>query len=290
MSKPTYLQGSVQIQERDKNILEFIHRFRVVTRLQIERMFFKNANSNAGYQRLRKLESEDFLKIYNLRSLNQAIYQITNKGVQVIGRHDEQLKKKGDSNRMYHSQIEHDLGLTDIAISILNLPHDISYQSENEIRGNSDYRYDHFIPDALLTLKEGLPLTLAIEYERTFKKPKLYEEKFYYMDKFREKYHRYLYVLEDLRKKSFFERVVSKSPNLSERNFMKRLLFVRLEDLISAPYECPIYTHLGSPFSMRRLFEEIRKMKMKILSDIPLIIKETNRWSRFSSIENDFVF
>ena len=256
VAKAKYLKFRLRIQKRDKEILNLIHRFRIVTIGQIHKVLFFHQKRISCYRRVRMLESQGYLKRHSLTYGAQNFYLITLKGVSVIGKMDQALEDKGQSQRVYNHQIPHDLGLVDIYCALSSLPHKIIYKTENEIRAQlkrTNSYENYFIPDAVLVLTSPLKLTLGIELELNIQSPKRYQERFYLMTKDLNKvYHKYLYVFENLNFKSFFiKQIVKNKYDL----LLKNILFVELNALMTHPYDCPFYTAKGNSFTLREFFK-----------------------------------
>jgi len=259
IAKPKYLKVHVQLQKRDKEILHFIHRFRICTLSQIHKGFFKGAKRISCFRRVRMLESAGYLKSHHLRMGLEKIYRLTLKGCSALGIYDQELSRRGENLRVYNHQIPHDLALVDIAIGLQSLPFKFSYLSENEIRSKFKNSWEGYICDAALILKEPIQYILGIEFELTVKADKKYLEKFGSLSNDKTNYNHYLYVLEDVELRHFFIKQAVKLKELTGCSPLSRLLFVELKALITHASTASIYTSQGKVFTFNDFYQTLIK-------------------------------
>ncbi len=258
-TKAKYLKGHLILQERDKDILNFIHRFRVVTLSQLHRAFFKDRKKISCFRRVRMLENSKFIKHHSLTYKAQKLYLLTVKGCAAIGVLDQELLKKGESARLYNSQIPHDIALVDVAIALQSLPFKISYLSENDIRSKLQNSFRSYISDAAIVIHEPVKLAIGIEVELSLKSPKKYHEKFRYFAHDEETYSKHLYILDNIELRHYFIKQVKEAERLYRINIAPLLLFVGLPSLIQNPYTCPLFTSDDNSFSFKEFFEALIK-------------------------------
>ena len=258
VAKAKYLKFRLRIQKRDKEILNFIHRFRLATIGQLHKALFCNQKRISCYRRVRMLESQNYIKRHSMTYGAQNFYLITLKGLATIGKIDQSLIGKGQNQRIYNHQIPHDLGLVDIFCALSTLPHKIFFKTENEIRSELNKEQEfrkYFISDGLIMIPEPLKLTIGLELELNIQSPKRYAERFSLMTcDLKRTYSKYLYVFDNLNYRSFFVKQLVKN---NRGPLLDNILFVELNSFITNPYDCLIYTGRGNSFTFRELFKRL---------------------------------
>lgn len=166
----------LMITERDKAILLYLFRNKVVSRAQMHKFFFRNASIKAVTQRLGKLSRYGLVKsIYFEKNGNShRAYTIDKKGVIFISNY---LPCEIQENRYKSDALEHDMALSEINFIFENLSmvYDVKTESELQSFGETidddgllpffEMRSDRAI---LVDGKNGRKY-LALEYERTLK-------------------------------------------------------------------------------------------------------------------------
>ena len=178
-------QKRIEIQARDRRILEFVFKFRAATYGQIKQRFFPAQHESTSRNRINALCKAGYLKSL---SIEKNGFQM--KCVTPLPKCWSEIANSWDynvSNPLYGSEsIEHDLRLVDIIHKFEGLKWFNKYFSENLLQSSSDLSRDPAFydvallqPDGILKLKhtDGTSLMYAFEYEITKKAPDRYQKK-----------------------------------------------------------------------------------------------------------------
>lgn len=166
----------LMITDRDKAILLYLFRNKIVSRGQMHKFFFFNSSLKAVTQRLSKLSRYGLVKsiyIEKNRSSNRA-YVIGKKGLDFISTY---LPCEIHEQRYKSDSLEHDLNLSEINFTFekLSMVHEVWTEAELQSYGVA-FKNQSLLPfleirsDRVLLVdgKKGARY-LALEYERTLK-------------------------------------------------------------------------------------------------------------------------
>lgn len=167
---------SIRINERDREVLLFIFRNKIVSFKQIHQFFFNGTHITAPGRRMNKLCNYKVIKkeCYFIGRKSHVAYSITALGVNLI---QPYLLNVVDSQRYNTDSLEHDLALGDITHYFSKLSIVKEVHSESELLSCSQFmENDKLLPfielrsdrACLIKSAEGLDF-LALEYERTIK-------------------------------------------------------------------------------------------------------------------------
>ena len=180
LSDKVHIQGRKKmiLMPRDLEILEFLYRFKVANRDQLQREFFENTSLSAFWRRMALLHKVGLIKraFYEENLKARRYYSLSKKAFNSVIRDNSsviQSKGKLKSDSLYH-----DLGLVNIYQMMRNYDNIKAYYSENEIEntkidGLSDHRLKNLRAlkaDSLVVCGgKSRDFFFSLEYERTMK-------------------------------------------------------------------------------------------------------------------------
>lgn len=104
------------MQERDKNIIDFINLAELATREQLQKIFFQGVHSNVPMRRLKKLAEDEYIQRHKYEA-NTWIYM------------------PYDSKKISKRILHHDLYITDFLVKLFNNDFDIIEFKKNWVIG-----------------------------------------------------------------------------------------------------------------------------------------------------------
>lgn|GEM_PF-1582085 len=178
---------TVVINERDRELFNYLYEVKVATQEQISRDVYKGVTKTVVYRRLKKLIHMKYLKrsLYFNGTRAISAYSLSKTGLRVFifnNKSDEYAIK-----RCLSDSIEHDIILNDIRQRLLSCDEVKDYYSENVLASNAsiveDKKFKGFKKmhsDGMIFLQKGDEVFhLAVEYEHTLKYAKRYERLFF---------------------------------------------------------------------------------------------------------------
>ena len=85
----------LKLTKRDKEIIHFVWRWKVMTTACIARIYYPGSKSKVAYERLRKLKNAGYLELYVCRENKNKLWVLTQKSFKVVQELYPEMKQKG---------------------------------------------------------------------------------------------------------------------------------------------------------------------------------------------------
>ena len=175
----------IELTERDKNFLAFLHNYKVLNTALICQFFFNNCHIKNAKKRINKLRKYGYIRSHlytNNKGIEERAYFLDKKGIDLV-RHDSEenwMRREFESGK-----INHDLALAVIGEKLRSCEQVTEYQTENILRSFRPYqensRYSGFSrmrSDAMMAVNHSeTEFLVAVEYEANVKDDQRWEEK-----------------------------------------------------------------------------------------------------------------
>ena len=89
----------LKLTKRDKEIIYFIWRWKVMTTACIARIYYPGSKSKVAYERLRKLKNAGYLELYVCRENKNKLWVLTPKSFKVVQKLYPEMRQKGFKSR-----------------------------------------------------------------------------------------------------------------------------------------------------------------------------------------------
>lgn len=178
-----------QITKDDQALLNSLWRWKLLTTSLIHQAIYKTRSVEMCYRRLLKLEKQKFIESYSSLSREMTVWQLTDKGYQILDFDDKELDHSGFRSE----NPEHDYWVTAIQLGAWMdaKPSHVDFFTEQEIRRYSTASFPKWVPHTKQHRPDGwfkLDLSqpndkslIALEVEFSKKAPVSYSDvaKFY---------------------------------------------------------------------------------------------------------------